>query len=78
MYGTSFGIFTYDLPYNVDTKESHEDAEKQDSEGSSTPTENDPKNSETTKEVDLEGLQKLLEGISKLNDERIQKAVLSN
>ncbi|GFY47541.1 hypothetical protein TNIN_95721 [Trichonephila inaurata madagascariensis] len=78
IYGTVFGIFTYDLPYNVDTNESHEDAEKQESEGSSTPTENDPNNSETSKEADLEGLQKLLEDVSKENDERIQKAVLSN
>ncbi|GFU06479.1 hypothetical protein TNCV_351331 [Trichonephila clavipes] len=68
IYGTFFGIFTYDLPYNVDTRESRED------EGSISTVQN----SETTEEVGSEKLQKQLEKISKQNDERIQKAILSN
>ncbi|GFU06478.1 hypothetical protein TNCV_351321 [Trichonephila clavipes] len=78
IYGTFFGVFTCDLPYNLDDKESRVPSAGDDRGKTSTVTRSDLINSGSIEEISMAELPKLLLEISKENDERIQKAILNN
>ncbi|GFR05497.1 hypothetical protein TNCT_585001 [Trichonephila clavata] len=78
IYGTCFGVFTYDPPYDLGAEKSREAAVEDDSGRASISTLSDLNSSESFEEISMEELQKILEEISKENDKCIQKAALNN